>query len=133
TGINSTLADPRTLLTWDDLASVPAADYEVFEPVSTGEIDVLAGNSRIYFYTWGQKECCLERGSTSATLLDAWVAGGARRLMLKEGSVLIFEEVLGPHTGLSGDADPSRRQAVRLTKVAAGEDAVIGDGQGRPT
>jgi hypothetical protein len=37
---------------------------------------------------------------------------------------LIFEEVLGPITGNPADADPSRRHAVRLTKVTPGEDAL---------
>jgi hypothetical protein len=35
---------------------------------------------------------------------------------------LIFEEVLGPVTGLASDADPLRRQAVRITSVKPGED-----------
>lgn len=36
---------------------------------------------------------------------------------LSRGDVLIFEEVLGPKTHNPSDADPSHRQAVRLTKV----------------
>ena len=38
-------------------------------------------------------------------------------LKLKVGDILIFEEVIGPKTGQPSDADPSHRQAVRLTKV----------------
>ena len=37
---------------------------------------------------------------------------------LKAGDVLIFEEVIGPHTRRSEDADPAHRCAVRLTHVA---------------
>ena len=36
---------------------------------------------------------------------------------LKPGDVLLFEEVIGPKTGDSADADPTHRHAVRLTKV----------------
>lgn len=43
--------------------------------------------------------------------------GTVRALHLKVGDVLIFEEVLGPRTGNPADADPTHRQAVRLTKV----------------
>ena len=30
-------------------------------------------HNRIRFYTWGERECCLPRGTTSATLRDHWV------------------------------------------------------------
>ena len=36
---------------------------------------------------------------------------------LSVGSVLIFEEILGPETGNPGDADPTHRWAVRLTQI----------------
>lgn len=45
-----------------------------------------------------------------------------RALHLKPGDVLIFEERLGPETGVEADADKSHRHAVRLTKVEAGID-----------
>src|SRR5262249_29692522 len=122
--------------------------YEVFEvmPLESGaQIQFYAAHSEIYFYTWGEKECCLERGSTSATLVDGSVetnpppappsdqpelkiavneSSGDQKLQLNVGDVLIFEEVLGPVTGNPADADPSRRHAVRLTKVTPGEDAL---------
>ncbi|MEP6570460.1 MAG: putative baseplate assembly protein [Acidobacteriota bacterium] len=40
-----------------------------------------------------------------------------RALKLKPGDVLIFEEVLGPKTGVGADADRSHRHAVCLTRV----------------
>lgn len=40
-----------------------------------------------------------------------------RRLHLRAGDVLIFEEVLGPNTGKPQDADRAHRHAVRLTGV----------------
>jgi hypothetical protein len=45
-----------------------------------------------------------------------------RALNLSVGDVLIFEEVIGPHTGNPVDADPKHRQAVRLTKVTQAVD-----------
>ncbi|MBI2753354.1 MAG: putative baseplate assembly protein [Betaproteobacteria bacterium] len=134
TGLNDALADPRTMLGWDDLQLVPTDSYEVFEPFERAEVPIREAHSRIFFYTWGEKECCIRRGSTSATLLDAWTGQTTRRLdHLAEGDVLIFEEVIGPHTGLAGDADPARRQAVRIVTVTRGEDPVYADATGRPT
>ena len=41
------------------------------------------------------------------------------------GDVLIFEEVIGPKTGIPADADPAHRHAVRLTHVQPAEDPVL--------
>ncbi len=105
--------------------------------------------NRIRLHTWGGSECCLARGATSATLLDpgrvpapdnppsrpdcgptapavdteAEVATGRwHELQLAVGEVLLFEEVIGPHTGHPADADPTHRHAVRLTGAAPGWD-----------
>ena len=56
-----------------------------------------------------------------------------RALKLQPGDVLIFEEVLGPITGLAADADPMRRHAVRITKVTPGEDQLRKTKDGDPT
>ncbi len=153
TGLNDQLAVRQAVLSWDDLREVPPGSYQVFEPMArdgSGAIQLRAAHNEIHFYTWGDTECCLERGSTSTSLLDAWVSGEsatettgenfaaesphpARALQLKPGDVVIFEEVLGPRTGLPADADPTRRHAVRLTRVTPGEDPVVTDQQGRPT
>jgi hypothetical protein len=135
TGLNQALSATQTLLTWDALSGVPSTDYEVFEPMAAGEIQLDAAHSEIHFYTWGLKECCLDLGSTSATLLDTWNADGSRQLNLHAGDILIFEEVIGPGTGLPADADPKRRQAVRLINVdATGQDPVFKDQKsGKPT
>ncbi len=179
-----------------DLTGVDSASYEVFEPLywtSGQQISIFAAHSEIHFYTWGNCECCLAPGATSATLVDTWVppapsvtspgtpapptgtpataatpaatatpagvpsvrAAGApatnsdlraaaattatdgppakaRQLQLKTGDILIFEEVLGPKTGQRPDADPSHRQAVRLTKVTPGIDPLYGGPDGTP-
>ena len=70
-------------------------------------------------YTWGDGRCCLPAGATAATF-----AGPLPNLT--PGMVVLFEERLGPATGSSDDADPSKRCAVRLTTVAPGTDALNG-------
>ncbi|MDT8321054.1 MAG: putative baseplate assembly protein, partial [Xanthomonadales bacterium] len=39
-----------------------------FEPVSHAQIRLYADHNEIAFYTWGQQECCLDKGATEATL-----------------------------------------------------------------
>lgn len=127
TGLNEALAPKRTVLQWEDLREVPRTAYEVFEPLladRTVPVQLRASRNEIHFYTWGEKQCCLERGSTAATLLDP-----QRDLHLQPGDVLIFEEVVGPKTGIPSDADPTRRQAVRLTSVREGEDSALLSGE----
>ncbi len=67
-------------------------------------------HNELPFYTWSDQRCCLPKGSTSATLKGHFPN-------LKPGEVLLFEEGLGPRTGLADDADPTHRHAVRLTKA----------------
>jgi predicted phage baseplate assembly protein len=63
----------RGVLGTDDLVEVPATDYEVFLPLGEPEGRVFhVAHNRIAFYTWGDRECCLPRGATSATLADQW-------------------------------------------------------------
>jgi hypothetical protein len=177
------LSDPALSQQWvissDALRGLAPSAYEVFEPVWTSSVTTLtlyAAHNRIEFYTWGERECCLPRGTTRATLRDEWddtpapasapapapaqtstdtTSGPAstnypsrtpqqppqppgkaatyaqsapapqvrrRRLHPHVGDVLIFEEVVGPRTGNLADADPSHRQAVRLTRVEPGVD-----------
>ncbi len=144
-----TLANKSTLA-WDELAGIPSSSYEVFEPLvadSAAKIQIHAAHNEVSFYTWGDKQCCLPVGATKAVLLDSWAAPGPaaptapapadvtppRKLRFAAGDVLIFEEVKGPTTGNSADADPSRRWAVRLTQVTQIEDSLIKTADGRPT
>ena len=90
---------------------------EAFETVHT--IRLFVAHNEIHFYTWGNNECCLPRGATQATL-----AGALPNLV--PGDVLIFEEARGPTSGLEADADPSHRQAVRLTKITVTADPLGG-------
>ncbi len=70
TGFEDPQLRAQSILNWSDLRSVPANSYEVFEVMSResgAQLQFYAAHSEIHFYTWGEKECCLERGSTSAT------------------------------------------------------------------
>lgn len=106
-----------------ELVAASGQPTEVFLPVDAGEVLRLRkAHGRIAFYTWGGDECRLPCGATRATLVDAWRAPQERALDLSVGEVLLFEEVVGPDTGRPTDADPSRRHAVRLTRVTPVED-----------
>ena len=111
----------------EQLENLPPSSYEWFEPLMADRSQTVvfrAAHSKISFYGWGRRSCCLAAGTTSATLLDHWRADGTRELQLQPGDVLILAEVKGPHTGVDADADPARRWAVRLTEVTADEDPI---------
>ena len=156
---NQDLNDPS--LTYKELyfTTGDSDNADVFEPVvadPAARVQLHIGHNEINFYTWGDTECCLPRGATTATLLDEWVvkqepntpkqAGKSnppsypdRKLRnLQPGDVLIFMEVLGPKTGDPADADTSHRHAVRLTRVTPIEDTLIkrtvsGSNEAKPT
>ncbi len=129
---------------------LPTGSFEYFEPMAT-EMQFYAAHNQISLYTWGDKQCCLPRGATTATLLDHWVPEKAasskakgegknkddycdepphdkspppptRQLQLQPGDYLLFEELIGPKTGNKADHDPTHRQVVRLTRVTEVED-----------
>lgn len=83
----------------------------VFEPCEDKALH--EDHNEIFFHDWGEGECCLQKGATRATLAGDFPE-------LSAGDVLVFEEILGPHTGRAADADPEKRWAVRLVQVAAG-------------
>lgn len=64
------------MLTQEDLRNVPPHTYEVFEPLVAQSrrqpIHLYKAHNEISFYTWGDRECCLSLGATSATLKDGW-------------------------------------------------------------
>ena len=119
---------PGQLPAIDDPALLAKADavFETMADVSA----LFAEHCCMPFYTWGDDACCLPVGSTRATLkghfpgLDGGDPNADPPVL---GEVLIFEEVLGPRTGLEADVDPEHRWAVRLTKVGLGMDLVMGE------
>lgn len=84
------------------------AGVVVFEPMQNANL--FPELNQMSFYTWGDTNCCLLKGSTEATLAGTFTN-------LQVGDVLIFQEVLGPQTGFAADADIRHRCAVRLTAV----------------
>jgi hypothetical protein len=105
------------------------AGVVVFEPMQ--EAELYSAHNQMNFYTWGDTNCCLPEGATEATLQGSYPD-------LAIGDVLIFQEVVGPGTGVPGDADIRHRCAVRLTAVtttdAAGNQLVdpLFDTSGNP-
>ncbi|MFD7903870.1 putative baseplate assembly protein [Kitasatospora sp. NPDC059747] len=89
--------------------------YQVFEPVHAEPVPLRPAHNLIHVWTWGDAECCLPAGATSASLADG--SPDRRALCLRPGDVLVFEEVLGARTGAPADADRTHRQAVRLVSV----------------
>lgn len=74
--------------------------------------------NRMSFYTWGDQECALPVGATSATLVG--------HPPLHPGDVVVLVEARGPRNGVPADADPEHRQAVRLVSATPVEDPIGG-------
>lgn len=96
---------------------------EVFETMH--DVALRAAHNEIYFYTWGNEDCCLPKDATRATLKQK-NSGGS--IQLAPGDVLIFEEVRGSQSGNPADADPAHRHAVRLTAVTPKADLLFNEG-----
>ncbi len=127
TTVLSRLATQPRRIGPDQLAAIlKKQSPAVFETMSDALF--FEAHNDLKFYTWGNERCCLPQGATRATLRDP----AASRLRLRSGDVLIFEEQLGPNTGLAADADPRRRHAVRLTRVVPEAVSEI-DASGRET
>ncbi|MEI2579934.1 putative baseplate assembly protein [Scytonema sp. PRP1] len=103
----------KAVLLADGLNAAVKAEAQVFETMH--DLTLYKAHSKLHFYTWGDEECCLPKGATSATLLGKFPN-------LKPGFVLIFQEVLDPKTGNPDDANPAHRHPVRLTKVTPDTD-----------
>jgi predicted phage baseplate assembly protein len=106
TGIDLALSDPKDvyfitghaaqldglgpLLKSDRLSNVPPDSYEVYEPLlvdARQPINLYRAHNRISFYTWGDLECCLPRGATSASLKDGWTESSGMKTDEQGGSV----------------------------------------------
>jgi len=97
--------------------------FETAAPLTTDR-----RNNRLWLHTWGDRECCLPKGSTGAYLYG--VDPGTPQVIrppLSPGDYLLFEEVKGPMTALEADADPAHRQVVRIVSVEEAEDPVYQD------
>lgn len=135
---DSAPVEGRTSVRGFELQGVPPDAYETFEPVFPGRIRLWTGNNKLSIHTWGDRECCLRKGSTRAELRGILASveqdpnparkddDGTPEIHLQPGDFLIFEEVIGPKTGNAADANPTRRHAVRLTSVATATDELLG-------
>jgi hypothetical protein len=65
-GLGVTLAE-------DELQKLPGG-YEIFEPMTGGTIRLYEAHGEMRFYTWGDDECCLDRGGAAATLIGELVS-----------------------------------------------------------
>lgn len=101
-----------------------SAAEAVFETVEEAVVD--ARLNEIKIYTWGNRLCCVPRGTTTLHLVGDLLVGD---LPLKKdyGHLLLFEEVKGPKTGLPADANLLHRQIVRLVDVKTTEDPLQKD------
>lgn len=100
-GVPRVLVDPSP-----DYTRALAAGPVVFETMEERTFrDTL---NELALYAWGDRDCCLPAGATSASLQG-------RHDDLRAGDVVLFEERLGPRSGEAADANPAHRHAVRLT------------------
>ncbi len=88
--------------------------YETFEAV-----ELHAKLNELEIHAWGNRQCCLPRGTTTLDLKDDLTA------FLDKGDFLLLEEVRGPVTDKPADADPSHRQVVRLINVEKTRDRLF--------
>jgi hypothetical protein len=92
------------------------SSVKVFETAATASLDLV--NNEIRLHTWGNVQCCFPAGTTLCHLYAVSPDGKTAVLpALKEGDLLLLEEVKSPFTGAPADANPVHRQVVRLTRV----------------
>ena len=92
---------------------------------------LIPAHNAIGLWSWGELDAQLQTGATSAVLRDGDAAADPERppprvLSLRVGDVIVLEETADPLTGGVGPADPTHRQAVRLTAVRPQLDALYG-------
>jgi hypothetical protein len=101
-------------------ASVGMAIFEPIDLRGDSKVELYAAHSLIHFHTWGNRGCCLPKGTTRATLRNG--EKGGQSLQLKPGDVLVLEEILGADGGRAADADKRKRHVVRLTRTESSVD-----------
>jgi hypothetical protein len=119
TQIDDQLPPHPAVLAAKYLDAAEAAATATFET----QVDASFSDSlnEIHLHSWGDKQCCLPRRATTVDLEGDLAYDPAtdqnNPWKLKPGDFLLFEEVLGPETGLASDADPAHRQIVRIRTV----------------
>lgn len=122
---------PDTVITDDDLKENPAINlrevplednpalvhsriFETAFPLNTHPI-----NNEIYFHAWGNLNCCLLAGTTSAYVYTLSSVNPTKiiRPQIFKDDYLLLEEVKSPVSGTQADIDPSHRQVVRIVAI----------------
>ena len=116
----TTLAN--AVLPQDKFNTALKAGAQVFE--SLHDITLYHSLDTIHFYTWGNEQCYLPKGSTQATLQNT---DGLLQKRLTRHSVLVLEEVRGWETGEHKDANRQHRHVVRLTQIEDTTDPLNGE------
>lgn len=121
----------------EQLKGYSVGQHEIFEYLPFSSQHPISSfntyRNKINFYTWGEKQCHLSKGCTSATLADKYLETGRALKSLDVGDVLIFEELISPETGFEANSGNLHRHAVVLTKLSRGEDKLIlTDGEPTP-
>lgn len=73
TRIDETSLAQNVVISEQDLQKIPAGRYEVFEAVGSKDIALYQDHNRITFYTWGDRQCCIPKSATDATLTGLWI------------------------------------------------------------
>jgi len=89
------------------------ANPTIFELMHDVVLD--SRHNEMMFYTFGEKNCCLPKGATSATLKGNFNT-------LNKNDFIFLMEVKGPNTGVKEDADINKRHVVRLNKIEVFQD-----------
>lgn len=108
----------------DDLRGIPASNYEVFEPIieqPNQPLQFHKAHNNISFYTWRDRDCCLPRGATSATLVDKWFDEGQDEAA-RDGSVLDGDQATYRQTGAQKDAGKSQMRPSQTDQKAKKKD-----------
>ncbi|MBR0680175.1 hypothetical protein GXW74_06730 [Roseomonas eburnea] len=103
------------------------AEATVFEATARTRCDRLL--NRLWIHDFGGRACCLPHGATAAFLFATQGppnSATAVRPPLAAGEWILLFEAKGPDTGLAPDADPARRVAVRIARVADATDPAFG-------
>lgn len=120
TQLTTRVFESRSNITPDERKEAIGRGGLIFETLS--DITLRSAHNEILFHTWGDERCCLPRGMTRATLRNP-----GKLLKVEKGDLLVFEEVLGPGTGVDADKDPEHRHVVRLVDVTSTEDPLFDD------
>lgn len=69
-GYNGGGAIDKSVLSPNEISLEMRGQLVVFEPMAAGPLALHVAHNSIAFYVWGDRQCCLPAGATSATLRD---------------------------------------------------------------